>query len=77
LALELSLQLRFCRGYQYNIRQRFKCHVGLGGGRAIAALLLAAQAASTYTVTNALQTPYESAGPASYYPIEVIAIAPY
>ena len=39
--------------------------------------VLAAQAASTYSATYALQTPYWSAGPASNYPIKAIAIAPY
>jgi hypothetical protein len=39
--------------------------------------VLGAQAASTYAATDALKTPYWSAGPASNYPIKAIAIAPY
>jgi hypothetical protein len=39
--------------------------------------VLGAQAATTFSATYALQTPYWSAGPASKYPIKAIAIAPY
>jgi hypothetical protein len=39
--------------------------------------VLGAQAATTYSATYALQTPYWSGGPASNYPIKAIAIAPY